>query len=72
MNTKAHHHSEIITAVGRNFQCEFERQRRGGFLVRCRKFLPLAAYGETVEIARAQAKARIEAWIDEAECRDYR
>jgi predicted RNase H-like HicB family nuclease len=72
MNTKtAVKHEEIIIAAGREYPCQFRKQRDGGYLVTCPKFLPLAAYGDTLELARAEARQRIEAWIEYADCREF-
>jgi predicted RNase H-like HicB family nuclease len=72
MNTKtAVKHEEIVNAAGREYSCEFRSQRHGGYLVTCRKFLPLAAYGETLDAARKNAREGIEAWIEYADCREF-
>jgi len=72
MNTKIKvKHEETITAGGREYVCQFHRQPGAGYLVTCRKFLPLAAYGHTLELARAEARQGIEAWIEYAECREF-
>jgi len=64
-------HEETVIAAGREYLCEFRRQRHGGYLVTCRMFLPLSAYGETLEEARAKAREGIEAWIEYADCREF-
>ena len=72
MNTKTvHKHEETITAGGREYVCQFHRQRSGGYLITCRKFLPLAAYGHTLEKARASAREGIEVWLEYGDCREF-
>jgi predicted RNase H-like HicB family nuclease len=71
MNTEsANIRREIVAAAGRRYVCDFRHQRRGGYLVTCPQFLPLAAYGKQLAEARAKARADIEAWIEYAECRE--
>jgi len=64
-------HEQTVIAAERHYLCEFRRQRQGGYLVTCPKFLPLAAYGETLDRARQNAREEIEAWIDYADCREF-
>jgi predicted RNase H-like HicB family nuclease len=64
-------YEETVIAAGKEYVCQFHLQRRGGYLVTCRKFLPLAAYGDTLVQARAEARQGIEAWIEYAECREF-
>jgi len=64
-------HKETVIAAGREYVCQFRRQQQGGYLVTCPTFLPLAAYGETIEEARAKAREGIEAWIEYADCREF-
>jgi hypothetical protein len=72
MNTKtATKHTETVIAAGRHYVCEFRAQRRGGYLVTSRQFLPLAACGETLDAAREKAKEQIEAWLEYADCREF-
>ena len=72
MNTKtATKHTETVIAAGRHYVCEFQAQRRGGYLVTSRQFLPLAAWGETLDAARGNAREHIEAWIEYADCREF-
>jgi predicted RNase H-like HicB family nuclease len=63
-------HEEIVIAAGRHYVCQFRQQLRGGYLVTSPQFLPLAAYGETIDAARAKARERIEAWIEYADARE--
>jgi len=63
-------HTQTVIAAGRRYLCEFRPQPHGGYLVTCRTFLPLSAYGETLEQARAKAREGIEAWIEYADARE--
>jgi predicted RNase H-like HicB family nuclease len=62
---------QTVIAAGRRYVCEFRPQRQGGYLVTCPQFLPLAAYGKTVDTARENAREGIEAWIEYADCREF-
>jgi len=62
---------QTVTAAGKKYVCEFRWQRHGGYLVTCSKFLPLRAYGDTLEEAHAKAREGIEAWVEYAECREF-
>jgi predicted RNase H-like HicB family nuclease len=64
-------HTQTVIAAGRSYLCEFSRTRQGGYLVTCRHFLPLAAYGDTLDAARKKAQEAIEAWISHADCREF-
>jgi len=72
MNTRTStKHTETVIAAGCYYACEFRTQRRGGYLVTSPQFLPLAAWGETLDAAREKAREQIEAWIDSADCREF-
>jgi hypothetical protein len=65
MNTKTSiKHTETVIAAGRRYACEFRQQRHGGYLVTGPQFLPLAAWGETLDAAREKARVQIEARIE--------
>jgi predicted RNase H-like HicB family nuclease len=64
-------HEETVIAASRRYTCEFRGQRRGGYLVTSPQFLPLAAWGETLDEARRKAREQIEAWIEYADCREF-
>jgi predicted RNase H-like HicB family nuclease len=67
MNTTRHEHEEVIATGGREFACLFRRDAAGGYLVTCRTLPPVLAFGETLDEARDNARAEIEAWLDTRE-----
>ena len=72
MNTKTSPvHKQTVIAADRHYLCEFRRQRGGGYLVTSRQLLPLAAWGETLDAARENARKEIEAWIEYADCCEF-
>ena len=73
MNTRTSSpvHTQTVIAAGRHYACEFQRQRGGGYLVTSWQFLPLAAWGETLDAARENARKEIEAWIEYADCCEF-
>ena len=58
-------------AANRQYVCDIRRLRSGGYMVTSRQFLPLAAYGETLDLALENARKGIEAWVEYAECREF-
>jgi hypothetical protein len=65
MRTKTlQEHEELVTANGRDYQCLFECDTYGGYLVTCEDLPPLMTYGETLAEARANAIEELVALAD--------
>ena len=58
---------EVRIAAGTKYACHFEREAEGGYTVTCPAVPAVAAYGDTLEDARANAREAIEGWNDEGE-----
>jgi hypothetical protein len=72
MNTKTStKHTETVIAAGHHYVCEFRTLRHGGYLVTSPQFLPLGAWGETLDAAREKAKEQIAARLEYDDCREF-
>ena len=56
---------EIATGAGTKYACYFERSPGGGYTVACPALPAVAACGDTLTEARANAREAIEEWNDE-------